>query len=82
VLGTIPIVDEEEDVQKSVRLTLTKAVYDVVDAEDGEKRVQKVRSGDNPITVDAILGDIHMAKVHNGEEAVAYFRQQFFPQFR
>ena len=77
MLGTIRIVDEEGDVRKSVRLTLTKAVYDVVDAEDGEKRIQQVRSGDNPVTVEAILCDIHMAKVHNGEEAVAYFSQQF-----
>ena len=76
MLGTIWIVDEEEDVRKSVPLTLTKAGYDVVDVEDGEKRIQQVRSGDNPVTVDAILCDIHIAKVHNGVEAVAYFSQQ------
>jgi two-component system chemotaxis response regulator CheY len=49
----------------------------VVDAEDGEKGIQQVRSGDNPVMVDKILCDIYMAKVHNGVEAVAYFRQQF-----
>jgi len=31
------VVDDDEGVRKSVRLTLTKAAYDVVDAEDGEK---------------------------------------------
>jgi len=75
-LGRILVVDDEEDVRKSVRLTLTKAGYDVVDAEDGEKGIQKIRSGDNPLMVDAILCDIHMPKV-NGVEAIAFFRKQF-----
>ena len=75
-LGRILVVDDEEDVRKSVRLTLTKAGYDVVDAEDGEKGMQQIRSGDNPVMVDAILCDIHMPKV-NGVEAIAFFRQQF-----
>jgi two-component system chemotaxis response regulator CheY len=75
-LGRILVVDDEADVRKSVRLTLTKAGYDVVDAEDGEKGIQQIRSGDNPIMVDAILCDIHMPKV-NGVEAIAFFRQQF-----
>ena len=75
-LGRILVVDDEEDVRKSVRLTLTKAGYDVVDAEDGEKGIQQIRSGDNPVMVDAILCDIHMPKV-NGVEAIAFFRQQF-----
>lgn len=75
-LGRILVVDDEEDVRKSVRLTLTKAGYDVIDAEDGEKGIQQIRSGDNPLTVDAILCDIHMPKV-NGVEAIGFFRQQF-----
>jgi len=74
--GRILVVDDEEDVRKSVRLTLTKAGYDVVDAEDGEKGIKQLRSGDNPVMVDAILCDIHMPKV-NGVEAIAFFRKQF-----
>ncbi len=75
-LGRILVVDDEEEIRKSVRLTLTKAGYDVVEAEDGEKGVEAIRSGDNPIAVDTIICDIHMPKV-NGMEAIAYFRQQF-----
>ena len=75
-LGRLLVVDDEEDVRKSVRLTLTKAGYDVVDAEDGEKGIQQLRSGDNPLMVDAILCDIHMPKV-SGVEAIAFFRQHF-----
>ena len=74
--GRILVVDDDEEVRKSVRLTLTKAGYDVVEAEDGEKGVEAIRSGDNPIAVDTIICDIHMPNV-NGMEAIAYFRQQF-----
>jgi two-component system chemotaxis response regulator CheY len=74
-LGRILVVDDDEEVRRSVRLTLTKAGYDVVDAEDGEKGIEQMRSGDNPLMVDAIICDIHMPKV-NGAEAIAFFRQQ------
>ena len=35
-IGRVLVVDDEEDVRKSVRLILMKAGYDVVEAEDGE----------------------------------------------
>ena len=75
-LGRVLVVDDEENVRKMVRMTLSKAGFDVVDAEDGEKGIQAIKSGDNPLLVDAIFCDIHMPKV-NGMEAIAYFRQQF-----
>jgi two-component system chemotaxis response regulator CheY len=75
-LGRILVVDDEADVRKSVRLTLQKAGYEVVEAEDGEKGIKAIKSGDNPIMVDAIICDIHMPKV-GGNEAIAWFRSQF-----
>jgi two-component system chemotaxis response regulator CheY len=75
-LGRVLIVDDEDDIRKVVRLTLTKAGFDVVEAEDGEKAIEKIRSDDNPLMIDAILCDIQMPKV-NGTEAVAFFREQF-----
>lgn len=75
-LGKVLVVDDEADVRKTVRLTLTKAGYTVVEAEDGEKAIQAIRSGDNPLMVDTIICDIQMPKI-NGMEAIAYFRQQF-----
>lgn len=75
-LGRVLIVDDEEDIRKTVRLTLTKAGFEVVEAEDGEKAINAIGSGDNPRMVDAILCDIQMPKI-NGLEAVAFFRQQF-----
>ena len=75
-LGRILVVDDEANIRKTVRLTLTKAGFDVVEAEDGEQAIKEIRSGDNPVMVDAILCDIHMPKI-NGVEAISFFRQQF-----
>jgi two-component system chemotaxis response regulator CheY len=74
--GRVLIVDDEADIRKTVRLTLTKEGFDVVEAEDGEKAIKEIGSGDNPRMVDAILCDIQMPKI-NGKEAVAFFRQQY-----
>jgi two-component system chemotaxis response regulator CheY len=75
-LGRILVVDNEADVRKSVRLVLTKAGYDVREAEDGDSAITQIRSNDNPFKVTLIICDIHMPKV-NGMEAIAYFRQEF-----
>jgi len=74
--GRVLVVDDEADMRKSVRLTLTKAGYDVVEAEDGEKAIEAVRSGDNPLMLDTIIMDLVMPNV-NGVEAIAYIRSQF-----
>ena len=74
--GRILIVDDEEEVRKSVRLILTKAGYDVVEAEDGEVAISRLIINDNPFKVGLIICDIQMPKV-NGMEAIAYFRQEF-----
>ncbi|MCH6558669.1 MAG: response regulator [Nitrospirae bacterium] len=75
-LGRVLIVDDEADLRKSIRLILTKAGYDAVEAEDGEKAIEAIRSGDNPLLVDTVICDLVMPKV-NGMEAIAFFRSQF-----
>lgn len=75
-LGRILVVDDDSFVRDSVRLTLTKAGYNVVEAEDGEKGIKAIKSGDNPLNLDTIICDIRMPKV-NGMEAISYFRSQF-----
>ena len=74
--GRVLVVDDEPDIRKTIKLTLNKAGFDVVEAEDGAAGIEAIRSGDNPIAVDVIICDMQMPKV-NGMEAVAYFRQQF-----
>ena len=75
-LGRVLIVDDEENIRKLVRITLAKAGYDVIEAENGEKGIAAVRAGDNPLMLDVIICDLKMPKV-NGMEAIAFFRAQF-----
>ncbi len=74
--GRVLVVDDEADLRKAIRSILTKADYDVVEAEDGEQAIAAIRSGDNPLLVSAIICDLVMPKV-GGMEAIAYFRSQF-----
>lgn len=74
--GRVLIVDDEPDVRKVVKLTLTKAGYDVIEAEDGEKAIATIKEGENPLLLDVIISDIRMPKI-NGVEAINYFQQQW-----
>ena len=47
--GRVLVVDDEADVRKSVRLILTKAGYDVEEAEDPEAGAALVKSGTNKL---------------------------------
>jgi len=74
--GRVMIVDDEDTVRKVLRLTLTKAGYDVVEADHGGKGIETIGSDDNMLMLDVILCDIRMPKV-NGLEAIAFFQQQY-----
>ena len=74
--GQVLIVDDEPDIRKVVRMTLQKAGYDVLEAENGEKAIEVINSGENRLLLDVIICDIRMPKV-NGIEAIAYFRQNY-----
>jgi two-component system chemotaxis response regulator CheY len=74
--GRVLVVDDEEDVRKLIRVALTKAGYEVEEAENGDEAEKIMRAKDNPLMVDVILCDIRMPKV-NGIEAIAFFQKQF-----
>jgi len=74
--GRVLIVDDEPDVRKVVKMTLNKAGYDVIEAEDGEKAIAAIKEGENPLLLDVIISDIRMPKI-NGVEALNYFQQQW-----
>ena len=74
--GRVLVVDDEPDVRKVVKMTLTKAGYDVIEAEDGEKAIEAIQEGENPLLLDVIISDIRMPKI-NGVEAINYFQQQW-----
>ena len=74
--GRVLVVDDEAQIRKPIGLMLKKEGYEVVEAVDGEEAIEKIGAGDNALMVDTILCDIRMPKI-NGDEAIAYFRDQF-----
>jgi two-component system, chemotaxis family, chemotaxis protein CheY len=74
--GRVMIVDDEDNIRKVLRLTLTKGGYDVVEARHGGEGIEVIGSDDNPFMVDTIICDIRMPKI-NGLEAITYFRQEY-----
>ncbi len=74
--GRILVVDDEPDIRRVVRLTLQKAGYDVLEAENGEKAIDIINAGENRVMLDVVICDIRMPKI-NGVEAIAYFRNAY-----
>ena len=74
--GRVLIVDDEPDIRKVVRMTLQKAGYEVLEAENGAKAIETINSGENRLLLDVMICDIRMPKV-NGIEAISYFRQNY-----
>ena len=74
--GRVLVVDDEADVRKSVRLILSKAGYDVDEAEDPESGVAQVKSGANKQPLNAIVTDLNMPKI-NEVIVIPYLRSQF-----
>jgi len=74
--GRVLVVDDEADVRRSVRLILTKAGYDVDEAEDPEAGATMVKSGANKLPLNAIITDLNMPTV-NEIIVVPYLHSQF-----
>jgi two-component system chemotaxis response regulator CheY len=71
--GRILIIDDEEEVREILRMHLESANYMVIEANDGEEGIKKMREGSNLLQVGLIITDIRMPKV-NGVEAIDYLR--------
>jgi two-component system chemotaxis response regulator CheY len=71
----ILVVDDEEEVRKTIRLQLKDTGLEVIEAEDGKKGIE-VLNNENALTMDAILCDIRMPNI-NGVDAIAYFRREY-----
>ncbi|HKT35090.1 MAG TPA: response regulator [Nitrospira sp.] len=74
--GRVLVVDDEAQIRTTVKMVLTQAGYDVVEAEDGEKAIQAIKADDNPLMVDMLLCDMQMPKL-GGLGVIDYFRTQF-----
>jgi two-component system chemotaxis response regulator CheY len=73
--GKVIVVDDESDVREVIRLQLEQKGLNVLEAEDGQKAIEILRTGDNLVNVGLILCDIRMPKV-NGVECIDYFKRE------
>ena len=72
--GCVMVVEDEPAVRESLQMQLEETGYDVISVEDGERAMEAIRWGENPLAVDVIITDVDQPK---SLEAVNYFRQQF-----
>ena len=74
--GRVLVADDEPTVRTVVRRVLEKAGYEVLEAENGEKAIEVISTGENRLVLDAIICDIRMPKI-NGVEAIHYFQREY-----
>lgn len=72
----ILIIDDDQDIRSTAKRHLVNAEYEVVEAEDGEKAIEKINAGDNPLEIDTVICDLRMPKI-NGMEAISYFQKNY-----
>ncbi len=75
-LGRVLVIDDDAGLREMLRLVLTNAGYEVIEAEDGEKAIAALTSGDNPSKVVTIVCDLYMPKI-GGMETITYFHSKF-----
>jgi len=75
MIHKILVVDDDEEVRKTIRLQLKGTGLEVIEAEDGKKGIE-VLDAENVTIVSAILCDVRMPNI-NGVEAIAYFRREY-----
>jgi len=71
--GCVMVVEENPTIRNEVRQMLEKTGYAVLEVEGGEKAIETIGAGENPLVVDVIITDIDKA---NGMEAITYFKKQ------
>ncbi|ALA60726.1 response regulator [Nitrospira moscoviensis] len=74
--NTILIVDDERPVRRVVRLVLTKAGYDVIEADDGAMAIEMMHHGGQGHRLLAVICDVEMPRM-NGVEAIEQVRREF-----
>ena len=75
-LGHVLVVGDVAVVGRSIKIILTCAGYEVVEAEDGEQALEILQASENHHPVDVILSDLRMPRM-NGVELIIYFRTRF-----
>ncbi len=73
--GRILVIDDNVYARQAVCLLLTKAKYEVVEAEDGQKAIEIMESG-KASGIDVVICDLEMPHV-SGSQTISYFKIHF-----
>jgi two-component system chemotaxis response regulator CheY len=73
--GRILVIDDNVYARQAVCLLLTKAKYEVVEAEDGQKAIEIMESG-KASGIDVVICDLEMPHV-SGSQTISYFKINF-----
>jgi DNA-binding NtrC family response regulator len=71
IMGRVLVVEDEENVRRTVGLALRQGGYEVIEVTDGEQAIQTVLKETRG--VDAIICDLGLPKL-NGNEVIAFIR--------
>ena len=72
-LGCVLIVDDQVYVRQGVKLSLSRAGYEVIEAEDGAKAIQLMEDQNAP-RVDTIICDLQMPNI-DGDQTITYLKR-------
>ena len=75
-LGTVLIADDEDHIRKTLRITLTRAGYDVLEAQDGDAAIALMQNPASAAAVDVLLCDLQMPN-RDGMETIGEFKSRF-----
>ena len=67
--GRILIIDDEEEVREVLKMFLESGGYKVIEAEDGEEGINRMKEGANLLQVGLIITDIRMPNA-DGVDAI------------
>ena len=68
------VVENDPSIRNQVTQFLEKGGYDVIEVEDGEKAIQTIGSGENPLVVDVVITDIDKPK---GMDAIKFLKKEY-----
>ena len=74
-MGRVFIVDDDENVRKTLGLVLKQSGYEVLEAADGEEAIAAIESYSTDFSLQVIICDIDLPKV-NGHDVIAFIRKK------
>lgn len=72
--GCVMVVEEDTTIRNGVCQLLEKAGYDVIEVEDGEKAIETIGTGENPLIVDVVIADIDKP---SGMQAINFLKKEY-----